>query len=159
MGTKDDPKYRRLKASNNKLWAGLLQHPELCMVLEASGFGKGTEEKYRHMELGHLESRIQELLESRETMDEAHIEVLLHRMEELKNSPFSSDPSGNTGNESDTLVGRTVTLLHPANELLLGDLATVLEAVAEWTPLSVEEICQEVHDSQSSVATALPTSQ
>mmetsp|Transcript_135177 Transcript_135177/g.233614 ORF Transcript_135177/g.233614 Transcript_135177/m.233614 type:complete len:410 (+) Transcript_135177:89-1318(+) len=145
--TKGDPKYRRLKASNNKLWAGLLQHPELCMVLEAGGFGKGTEEEYRHMELGHLESRIQELLESRETIDEAQIEVLLHRMEELKKTPISSDPSGDTGNECDTLVGRTATLLHPAIELLLGDLAIVLEAVADWTPLSIEEVCQGVHDS------------
>lgn len=36
--TKANPKYRRLKASNAKLWAGLLQHPETAAVLIAAGF-------------------------------------------------------------------------------------------------------------------------
>merc|ERR1712032_51973 len=43
--TKEDPKYRQLKARNDKLWVALLQHPELCGLLKVAGF-----EKQRGME-------------------------------------------------------------------------------------------------------------
>lgn len=132
--TKDDPKYRRLRASNDKLWAGMLQHPEFCMMLEAAGFQRSTEEQDRCVELEQLEASVQELLAS-EKIDEAKVEVLLHRMEEVK-----STPCGDLESESDNLVGRSTTFLHPAAEILLEDLGVVLEAVAEWTPLSPEEV-------------------
>merc|ERR1712217_587041 len=116
------------------------------MVLEAAGFRKSTEEQDRCIELGQLELSVQELLQSDEKIDEAKVEVLLHRMEELKSTPISSVPFGGMDDTAarqmiawgcdDALVGRTSTFLHPADEMLLGDLAIVLEAVAEWTPLS-----------------------
>ena len=37
-GTKSDPKYRRLKSGNDRLWATLLQHPESVAVLVTAGF-------------------------------------------------------------------------------------------------------------------------
>ena len=37
-GTKPDPKYRRLKSGNDRLWASLLQHPEAVAVLVMAGF-------------------------------------------------------------------------------------------------------------------------
>jgi len=172
--TKGDPKYLRLRAGNQKLWAGLVQHPELCMVLEAAGFRKSTEEQDRCIELGQLELSVQELLKMDEKIDETksmyslgQLEVLLHRMEELKRTPISSAPSGGMddtaarqmiawGFDDDALVGRTSTFLHPADEMSLGDLAIVLEAVAEWTPLSTEEACQELHISHSSATTVIP---
>lgn len=37
-----EPKYRRLKARNDKVWAALLQHPEVVAVLESAGFTPGA---------------------------------------------------------------------------------------------------------------------
>lgn len=136
--TKGDPKYLRLKAGNPKLWAGLVQHPELCMVLEAAGFRKGTAEEDRCIELGQLESSVLDLLNSTDDIDEARVEVLLNRMDELKRASISSTRSGEVGNGSnDILVGRAATFLHPADEMSLAYLAVVLDAVAKWTSLHV----------------------
>ena len=38
--TRADPKFRRVKARNEKLWTGLLQHPEAVAVLAAAAVGE-----------------------------------------------------------------------------------------------------------------------
>lgn len=142
--TKEDPKYRRLRSGNDKLWAGLLQHPEFCLVLEAAGFQKSTEEQDQHLELEQLELRVQDLLDGSEKVVEAKVEAVLRRMEELKNSPASTANAGEDAAISNNLAARSTTFVHPASAFLLGDLGVVLDAVAEWTPLSTEEVCPQV---------------
>lgn len=145
---KEDPKYRKLRAGNDKLWTSLLQHPEFCMILESAGFQRSAEEQDRYVELGELELEVQELLTSNEQVDEARIDAMLHRMEELKQHPMSPVSSREAASRSTDLIGRNATFRHPANEALLGDLAVVLEAVAEWTPYDAEEAPQKQHSLQ-----------
>merc|ERR1712039_256904 len=59
---REDPKFRRLKASNDKLWRGLLQHPELCMVIEAAGFQRSSPDQERSLDISQLQLELDRLL-------------------------------------------------------------------------------------------------
>eukprot|EP00927_Polykrikos_kofoidii_P060041 TRINITY_DN55114_c0_g1_i1.p1 TRINITY_DN55114_c0_g1~~TRINITY_DN55114_c0_g1_i1.p1 ORF type:complete len:356 (+),score=59.82 TRINITY_DN55114_c0_g1_i1:114-1181(+) len=125
--TKDDPKYHCLKARNDKLWLTVLQHPELCALLEVAGFrrqhvAEDEREKQHQVELEIVQAQLHDQLEAAETPNQAAVESLLCRLEALRLSPVPLAPQDNV---------RNFTFMYRGGESLR-ELVIVLEATSAW---------------------------
>mmetsp|Transcript_25315 Transcript_25315/g.72179 ORF Transcript_25315/g.72179 Transcript_25315/m.72179 type:complete len:375 (-) Transcript_25315:123-1247(-) len=117
---KDDPKYRQLKALNDKLWAALLQHPELCAVLEVAGFQLSEADRIR--------ADLQEHLDGGSPPNQSKVKWLMSRLEALQASPSTTLVLRNIDLE------RIATFVHDGSSEGSEALAAVLEATSGWEP-------------------------
>mmetsp|Transcript_29308 Transcript_29308/g.39610 ORF Transcript_29308/g.39610 Transcript_29308/m.39610 type:complete len:373 (-) Transcript_29308:122-1240(-) len=121
--TKDDPKYRRLKARNEKLWVALLQHAEICALLEVAGFDPqfGVEENDRKAEIDMIQAQLHEILDGGQPEGQTTVDLLLQRIERLE----LAAPPG------DEVTERDATFVHHGGEALC-ELSDVLKATSGW---------------------------
>lgn len=144
-GTKDDPKYRRLRASNDKLWLAILQHPELCALIEAAGFEQHSTEGLdgldRCAEMEQIQVQLQDQLEGVEPPAQTTVESLLSHLEELQAARPSPELATVRSRLPGEAVERDVTFVHAGGEALL-DLAAVLEATLGWAQRSRERLVE-----------------
>eukprot|EP00928_Gymnodinium_smaydae_P095052 TRINITY_DN8103_c1_g1_i1.p1 TRINITY_DN8103_c1_g1~~TRINITY_DN8103_c1_g1_i1.p1 ORF type:complete len:391 (+),score=52.03 TRINITY_DN8103_c1_g1_i1:62-1174(+) len=126
---KEDVKYRRLKASNDKLWIALLKHPEMIALLELTGFrpqrDTAQQELDRQADLDRLQVQIQEQLDG--TAWHGEIESLLSRLEALHASQSTSEQRDGRI-ESDE---RDVVFVHSSAERTTS-LRVALHAAKAW---------------------------
>ena len=114
---KEEPKYRRLRARNERLWALLLRHPEMTLLLQAAGF---EETSSTESEAEEVQAALAAQLDSAQP-DQAVVESLVSRMEALV--PGAGEQAAEEG--------RTAEFVHPGGAALAA-LAAVLEAVGAW---------------------------
>ena len=105
---KEEPKYRRLRARNERLWALLLRHPEIMLLLQAAGF---EETSSTESEAEEVQAALAAQLDSAQP-DQAVVESLVSRMEALVPG------AGEQGAEE----GRTAEFVHPGGAALAGPL-------------------------------------
>jgi len=131
---KNDPKYHRLKATNDRLWRSILQQPELCALIEASGFKQHHTEVLEEMdkceERDHLQTQLQIQLESAESPTQMTVEALLLRLDELQIAAPPTTKVLRLRLEGD-LAARTSVFVHPGS-IAMQDLDLVLEATLSW---------------------------
>ena len=115
--TKEEPKYRRLRARNERLWALLLRHPEMLLLLQAAGFEEASSVG---SEAEEVQAALAAQLDSAQP-DQTVVESLVSRMEALV--PGADEQAAGEG--------RTAEFVHPGGAALAA-LAAVLEAVGAW---------------------------
>lgn len=132
--TKVDWKYRRLKAQNDKLWSAVLQHPELCAVIEAVGFvlqpdaqAKAIDEQ---VEVERIRSQLHAQLDSSSTPDQTLVESLLVKLEQFgTTTSFEEVPAVHSVEKRPG--ERNVTYLHSGGEDV-SNLVVARESATDW---------------------------
>eukprot|EP00931_Biecheleriopsis_adriatica_P096585 TRINITY_DN70225_c0_g1_i1.p1 TRINITY_DN70225_c0_g1~~TRINITY_DN70225_c0_g1_i1.p1 ORF type:complete len:354 (-),score=101.24 TRINITY_DN70225_c0_g1_i1:33-1058(-) len=113
---KEDVKYRQLRAKNDRLWSALLQHPEVCALLEVAGFDQqddsdcdwAAREALQEAEASRLQVQLQELLESASPL-QTTVDSILQRLEELRQSSVR-------GPSEKAETNREFSFVHPGGE-------------------------------------------
>jgi hypothetical protein len=154
----DDRKYLRLKSRNDKLWHGLLRHPECFAVLELGGFAVAdaleavAANDAGTYEISRLQVALQEQLEGPQP-NPTVVETLMLRLEQLTVSasppPASSRGAGEQGCRFSHFARRLSDLLHPGG--------SVLEAAAELREVSQGTVKWERRDTAAGEGTATGT--
>jgi len=136
----DDRKYLRLKSRNEKLWHGLLRHPECLAVLELGGFAVAdaleavAANDASTYEISRLQVALQEQLEVPQP-NPTVVETLMLRLEQLTVSasppPASSRGAGEQGCKFSQFAKRLSDLLHPGGSVL--EAAAALREVSQGT--------------------------
>eukprot|EP00930_Biecheleria_cincta_P095255 TRINITY_DN87235_c0_g1_i1.p1 TRINITY_DN87235_c0_g1~~TRINITY_DN87235_c0_g1_i1.p1 ORF type:complete len:358 (-),score=77.69 TRINITY_DN87235_c0_g1_i1:187-1260(-) len=132
--TKVDLKYRRLKAQNDKLWFAVLQHPELCAVIEVVGFVLQHDAQAQvinqQIEVERIRSQLHTQLDSSVTPDQTAVESLLVRLERLETATsFAEVPAVSAAEKRP--AERNATYLHGGGEDVT-DLVVALESASDW---------------------------
>jgi hypothetical protein len=153
--TKVDKKYRRLSAKNEKLWNGLLRHPEAVAILTSAGFIReecalsttptsAEETGQVELELGELKLEISRQLDRKLPMaaDPDHVASLVARLEQL--SKVSSHSQESTSSQICSSA-RKFDYVHPCSDITakgdpakaeLGPLLAILQATLTWAARS-----------------------
>jgi hypothetical protein len=139
----DDRKYLRLKSRNDKLWHGLLRHPECLAVLELGGFVVAdaleavAANDANTSEISRLQVALQEQLEGPQP-NPTVVETLMLRLEQLTVSasppPASARGAGEQGCKFSQFAKRHSDLLHPGGSVLeaAAALREVSQGAVKW---------------------------